>query len=947
MPRLIHNLTNSPNLVERIQGIDRDINNLNTKVWHIPEWMDVWQSIIDLQEGKQDKLTAWAWISIEDNVISNTQNSTWWSILWDIDDQTDLKNALDTISNSIPTNVSDLNNDTWFITNSVNDLINYYLKSETYTKTEVDNLIWSIQNFHYEIYPDLWSITTPSTSVLYLIWPTWSGSDRYKEYVYSNNNFVKIWDTSIDLSWYVTTTDLNTALANYTTTANLTALLAQKQDVLTAWSWISINNNVVSNTIPWATVSAVAPSNPTEWMLWYDTVNDVLKSYNWSSWDEVGSDAPNINTKTFYLSGVSDLTNAQAAYDWFSAGKNPIIMYDNRAYILYTQNGTQLVFQSTKKSTSEQASYTEFVSQTITLTYSSNIVTSITYDNTSWWSWPILRTDINYSTPYTPQFDWSPATKQYVDVKVTWPSSSIDWNLAAYDWATGKLIKDSGIAIADVNTKTFYLSSTSDLTTAQAAYDWFVGWKNPIIIYDDEVYEYYFSDSNELRFANNTQPSLIAVSDWSTSHYQYKTLSLNITTDSITSITLTPRNKPYYFLETNVNYATPYTPTYNGSPATKKYTDDNDTYIWTSAPTDNVVEWRLWYDTTNDILKVYDWTQWIPTWKTYTAWAWISIDSNNEISNAQPWPTVSSTAPSTPSEWDTWYDTTNDALKTYDGSQWNDVSWSWDVVVSPDAWNELSTGLWLWLWTTTDFLSIQNPDSNTLYIQYTTWSQWWQPWVNTIWYYTMNNDILNHATTWSTFPDGNINTATFSTTKKHWDNTHSLYCDGSTYAYLPASSEFEFETNDVTVSCWVYSETNSWNYTWIISNYTSTWWEWDSTATMYWWRLSDRFANNNEANFCTVKPNQRLNIEGSVSLSWWWHNLVVTRINWVYKIYVDWVQVATDSTWTSTYLWRNNNIVFWANFADWKYSKVYLNDVIFEKVWWSATEVSNYYAATA
>ena len=42
---------------------------------------------------------------------------------------------------SIPDSTSDLVNDSGYITNSVNNLTNYYKKSETYTKTEVDGLI--------------------------------------------------------------------------------------------------------------------------------------------------------------------------------------------------------------------------------------------------------------------------------------------------------------------------------------------------------------------------------------------------------------------------------------------------------------------------------------------------------------------------------------------------------------------------------------------------------------------------------------------------------------------------------------------------------------------------------------------------------------------------------------------------------------------------------------
>lgn len=92
-----------------------------------------------------------------------------------------------------------------FITASVDNLINYYLKSETYTKAEVAALIGAIQQFHYEIYASTSEVTTPADNVLYLIGPaSISGSDKYEEYVYANNTFVKIGDTSIDLSGYAT-----------------------------------------------------------------------------------------------------------------------------------------------------------------------------------------------------------------------------------------------------------------------------------------------------------------------------------------------------------------------------------------------------------------------------------------------------------------------------------------------------------------------------------------------------------------------------------------------------------------------------------------------------------------------------------------------------------------------------------------------------------------------
>lgn len=122
-----------------------------------------------------------------------------------------------------------------FITKSVNDLTNYYLKSETYTRAEVESLIGAIQNFHYEIYASTSEVTSPAPNVLYLIGPTGSGSDKYEEYVYvqgRTNPWVKIGDTSIDLTGYVTIEALNTTLASYVTSAAFTQALATKQDVI-------------------------------------------------------------------------------------------------------------------------------------------------------------------------------------------------------------------------------------------------------------------------------------------------------------------------------------------------------------------------------------------------------------------------------------------------------------------------------------------------------------------------------------------------------------------------------------------------------------------------------------------------------------------------------------------------------------------------------------------
>lgn len=73
---------------------------------------------------------------------------------------------------------------------------------------------------------------------------------------------------------------------------------SSKQDVLTAGTWIGISSNTISNT-------GVTSVN---WQTWAVTINEWI-------------------TKIFTLASTSDLTTAQAAYNWYLNGGNPIIKY--------------------------------------------------------------------------------------------------------------------------------------------------------------------------------------------------------------------------------------------------------------------------------------------------------------------------------------------------------------------------------------------------------------------------------------------------------------------------------------------------------------------------------------------------------------------------------------------------------------------------------------------
>lgn len=102
---------------------------------------------------------------------------------------------------AIPTKTSDLTNNSGFITKAVNDLTNYYLKSETYTKEEVQSLISAINSVTVQ---KVDSLPEPGESnVIYLVPKSGSGNDIYDEYIFIDGKPEHIGSTQVDLSNYV------------------------------------------------------------------------------------------------------------------------------------------------------------------------------------------------------------------------------------------------------------------------------------------------------------------------------------------------------------------------------------------------------------------------------------------------------------------------------------------------------------------------------------------------------------------------------------------------------------------------------------------------------------------------------------------------------------------------------------------------------------------------
>ena len=189
---------------------------------------DIRSEIAGLDEAKVDKITGKGlssndYTTAEKTKLANIENGA----------QTNVIENIEVNGSAQP-----INNKTVAITvmtNAVDDLINYYKKSETYTQEEVNNLIGLIPKFSIKVVESL-PVTDISYTTVYLLKTSETETGNlYTEYIYVKvseqvSQWEKLGTQTLDLSDYVTTTDLNNALANYTTTTALNSLLSGKVD---------------------------------------------------------------------------------------------------------------------------------------------------------------------------------------------------------------------------------------------------------------------------------------------------------------------------------------------------------------------------------------------------------------------------------------------------------------------------------------------------------------------------------------------------------------------------------------------------------------------------------------------------------------------------------------------------------------------------------------------
>lgn len=193
------------------------------------------------------------WIFTDDNVYTS-------------DEKTKL-NGIETGAQKNPTKLSELSNDVNFVTKAVNDLTNYYLKTNTYSKTEVNELINGITTLNVLVVTAL-PTSNISNKTIYLVPKSKTETNNiYDEYLYVNNKWEKIGDTSIDLTNYAlkseiptVTNDLTDTLKSHYDTAYTHSQQAHEPSNAQANKLESIKVNGVAQTITNKEVNITVPT---------------------------------------------------------------------------------------------------------------------------------------------------------------------------------------------------------------------------------------------------------------------------------------------------------------------------------------------------------------------------------------------------------------------------------------------------------------------------------------------------------------------------------------------------------------------------------------------------------------------------------------------------------------------------------------------------------------
>lgn len=182
----------------------------------------------------------------------------------------------------------------------------------------------------------------------------------------------------------------------------------------------------------------------------------------------------------------------------------------------------------------------------------------------------VLFTD--NTTPYTPQNDYNPSTKKYVD------DSTNDIKKYVDDSISNIQVSDATYVI---NTQT---SEEEKLTIMQEVYDKYTSGNIPNLTYVDisgNVFSLFDVDKFDTHIDFFMINGGTATTNYGVGYYAYDRYKINCTytDDTITKVSIEELSDTYMLADNSeilgINNQSEYTPTTNYQPATKKYVDDS------------------------------------------------------------------------------------------------------------------------------------------------------------------------------------------------------------------------------------------------------------------------------------------------------------------------------------------------------------------------------------
>lgn len=132
------------------------------------------------------------------------------------------ESSFDVVNGANITKTSQLENDSNFITNVVNNLLNYYTKDEVYTKANIDELLRNVgAGLSVKIVTVLPTEEISGTTI-YLIK---TSGNNYNQYMWIDNAWANLGSTTVDLSNYYTKDKVDEILLGYVTKDVLASVL--------------------------------------------------------------------------------------------------------------------------------------------------------------------------------------------------------------------------------------------------------------------------------------------------------------------------------------------------------------------------------------------------------------------------------------------------------------------------------------------------------------------------------------------------------------------------------------------------------------------------------------------------------------------------------------------------------------------------------------------------